>query len=138
MPEDEDDGQGALELETPDDLVQFYDPTDVFGDLADSLAERFPRSPPDEDETDDEGDDSDRRLSTPPTVDAPCAWSGPSSSKVGRSCPGSGSRRTPRPWLAASGARAGQFVHVRTPDYCGPRPAPALQHQHRGPRPRGR
>jgi hypothetical protein len=29
-------------LESPDDLVEFYDPTDVFGDLADALAEAFP------------------------------------------------------------------------------------------------
>jgi hypothetical protein len=46
-------------LETPDDLVQFYDPTDVFGDLADSLADLYPDVAPDEDdETDDEGDDA--------------------------------------------------------------------------------
>jgi hypothetical protein len=30
------------ELTTPDDLVEFYDPTDIFGDLADALAEAFP------------------------------------------------------------------------------------------------
>jgi hypothetical protein len=29
-------------LETPDELVEFYDPTDVFGDLADALAEAWP------------------------------------------------------------------------------------------------
>jgi hypothetical protein len=29
-------------LSTPDELVEFYDPTDVFGDLADALAEAWP------------------------------------------------------------------------------------------------
>src|SRR6185295_5735446 len=29
-------------LKSADDLVEFYDPTDVFGDLADALAEAFP------------------------------------------------------------------------------------------------
>ncbi len=30
-------------LASPDDLVEFYDPTDVFGDLAEALAESFPQ-----------------------------------------------------------------------------------------------
>jgi len=29
-------------LSSPDDIVEFYDPTDVFGDLAEALAESFP------------------------------------------------------------------------------------------------
>ena len=29
-------------LGSADDLVEFYDPTDVFGDLADALAEAYP------------------------------------------------------------------------------------------------
>lgn len=29
-------------LSSPDDMVEFYDPTDVFGDLAESLAETYP------------------------------------------------------------------------------------------------
>ena len=29
-------------LSSPDELVEFYDPTDVFGDLADAIAEAFP------------------------------------------------------------------------------------------------
>jgi hypothetical protein len=33
-------------LTGPDDLVEFYDPTDVFGDLADALAEAFPAVAP--------------------------------------------------------------------------------------------
>ncbi|MEX2011628.1 MAG: hypothetical protein WEF51_05285 [Chloroflexota bacterium] len=33
-------------LETPEELVEFYDPTDVFGDLADALAEAWPSVAP--------------------------------------------------------------------------------------------
>ena len=33
-------------LSGPDELVEFYDPTDVFGDLADALAEAYPRGRP--------------------------------------------------------------------------------------------
>jgi hypothetical protein len=33
-------------LGSADDLVEFYDPTDVFGDLADALAEAFPAVAP--------------------------------------------------------------------------------------------
>ncbi len=62
------DGDGEWrELGAADDLVEFYDPTDVFGDLADALAEAFPAIAPDleateeddEDEEDDEGDEVD-------------------------------------------------------------------------------
>jgi hypothetical protein len=35
-----------LVLATPEELVGFYDPTDVFGDLADALAEAFPSVAP--------------------------------------------------------------------------------------------
>ena len=45
LPEDS-DGEWR-ELTNPDDLVEFYDPTDVFGDLADALAEAFPAVAPD-------------------------------------------------------------------------------------------
>jgi hypothetical protein len=38
---DDDTGEWRT-LGSPDDLVEFYDPTDVFGDLADALAEAFP------------------------------------------------------------------------------------------------
>ncbi len=53
------DGDGAWRsLSGPDELVEFYDPTDVFGDLADALAEAFPSvAPEDADENDDEGAD---------------------------------------------------------------------------------
>jgi len=42
---DEEEGRPSGEwrkLDGPDALVEFYDPTDVFGDLADALAEAFP------------------------------------------------------------------------------------------------
>jgi hypothetical protein len=34
-------------LESPEDLVQYYDPTDLFGNLAETLAEQFPSVDPD-------------------------------------------------------------------------------------------
>jgi hypothetical protein len=43
-------------LSTADELVQFYDPTDVFGDLADALAEAYPDVAPATEE-DDEGEE---------------------------------------------------------------------------------
>ena len=53
------------ELTEPEQIVEFYDPTDVFGDLADALAEAFPSVAPDleedgevDDAEPDEGDDS--------------------------------------------------------------------------------
>src|SRR5919197_5490041 len=36
------------QLQTPEELVEYYDPTDVFGDLADSLAEAWPSVVPEE------------------------------------------------------------------------------------------
>jgi hypothetical protein len=42
-------------LSSPDDLVEFYDPTDVFGDLAEALAESFPQIAEDDEVVDDEG-----------------------------------------------------------------------------------
>ena len=45
LPE-EGDGEWR-QLGGPDELVEFYDPTDVFGDLADALAEAFPAIAPD-------------------------------------------------------------------------------------------
>jgi hypothetical protein len=47
-------------LTGPDELVEFYDPTDVFGDLADALAEAYPAVAPDyAGAATDEGDESD-------------------------------------------------------------------------------
>ena len=42
VPEDEAESGTWRKLDGPDDIVEFYDPTDVFGDLADALAEAFP------------------------------------------------------------------------------------------------
>jgi hypothetical protein len=42
-----DDADGAWRnLTSPDEIVEFYDPTDIFGDLADALAEAFPSVAP--------------------------------------------------------------------------------------------
>ncbi len=54
VPEDA-DGEWRT-LTTAEELVEFYDPTDVFGDLADALAEAFPSVAP---EFDGEADDED-------------------------------------------------------------------------------
>jgi hypothetical protein len=46
-------------LSTPEAIVEFYDPTDVFGDLAEALAEAYPSvaAEPGEDEEDDDSKD---------------------------------------------------------------------------------
>jgi hypothetical protein len=57
--------EGAAEgrwerLDNPDEIVKFYDPTDIFGDLADSLAESFPElneEAPEEGEEAEEGEE---------------------------------------------------------------------------------
>jgi hypothetical protein len=41
-------------LDSPDELVEFYDPTDVFGDLAEAIAEAFPHVTGDDADSDDE------------------------------------------------------------------------------------
>ncbi len=55
---DAEDGAGRegdwRRLESPDTLVEFYDPTDVFGDLAEALADSFPAVTEDSDEDEDE------------------------------------------------------------------------------------
>ena len=58
------EGDGAWRsLSGPDELVEFYDPTDVFGDLADALAEAFPSVAPedaeDAEDADEDGTDED-------------------------------------------------------------------------------
>lgn len=53
------DAEGAWRsLSGADDLVEFYDPTDVFGDLADALAEAFPSVAPEFDGGPAEGDEA--------------------------------------------------------------------------------
>ncbi len=55
----EEDPERWRQLEEPEDIVQFYDPTDVFGDLAESIAEAYPSVAP-ELETDEVGDTGDK------------------------------------------------------------------------------
>jgi hypothetical protein len=43
-------------LATPEELVEFYDPTDVFGDVADAIAEAYPVVAPEPDDEIDEAD----------------------------------------------------------------------------------
>jgi hypothetical protein len=49
IPETEDgEGDGTwTPLGSPEDMVQYYDPTDLFGNLAETLAEQFPSVDPD-------------------------------------------------------------------------------------------
>jgi hypothetical protein len=57
-PDDPSDSEGDWKrLESPDAMVEFYDPTDVFGDLAEALADSFPAVVGDEDVDEDEEDD---------------------------------------------------------------------------------
>jgi len=42
----EEDPDRWRQLEEPEDIVEFYDPTDVFGDLAESIAEAYPTVAP--------------------------------------------------------------------------------------------
>ena len=64
LPEREEDdaaeGQWSA-LKSPEDMVQFYDPTDLFGDLAESLADTYPGIAPATTEDDDDEDDADGR-----------------------------------------------------------------------------
>jgi hypothetical protein len=60
LPEREEEDTEAegqwVSLRSPEEMVQFYDPTDLFGDLAETLAEQFPDIAP---EVPDEGDAGD-------------------------------------------------------------------------------
>jgi hypothetical protein len=76
VPEAEAEAGTWRKLDGPDDIVEFYDPTDIFGDLADTLAEAFPalggadganedgdegdESEPDEEPHEDHSDDADK------------------------------------------------------------------------------
>jgi hypothetical protein len=46
-------------LASSEELVEYYDPTDVFGDLADALAEAYPSIAPELNAADEDGDDED-------------------------------------------------------------------------------
>jgi hypothetical protein len=51
VPEEDEDGEPVWRtLATADDFVQFYDPTDLFGDLAEAIAELYPGVAPELDE----------------------------------------------------------------------------------------
>jgi hypothetical protein len=57
VPQAEDDEEGREEwrrLSSPDELVEFYDPTDVFGDFAEALAESYPSIAEDDDDLDED------------------------------------------------------------------------------------
>ena len=43
-------------LSTPEEMVEYYDPTDVFGDVADAIAEAYPAVAPELDDEDDEAE----------------------------------------------------------------------------------
>jgi hypothetical protein len=53
--EDDPDAGRWSELRSPEEMVQFYDPTDLFGDLAETIAEQYPEVAPEPDEDDDQG-----------------------------------------------------------------------------------
>ncbi len=59
--DDEDDAEVEWQaLTSSDDLVQFYDPTDIFGDLAEAIADSYPEVAPElAGEADADGDTSD-------------------------------------------------------------------------------
>src|SRR3954451_20822600 len=63
LPEDS-DGEWRT-LTEPEEIVEFYDPTDIFGDLADALAEAFPSVAPDAEE-----EDGEREAEVDATADA--------------------------------------------------------------------
>ena len=160
LPEDS-DGEWR-ELDATEELVEFYDPTDIFGDLADALAEAFPSIAPDEGEGADgarrPGRGRGRRSTRPrqPTAPAeaeatPTATGAPTRrSASGLIAPPGRPRMravgaelverrevVPGQWMTAwhspsivMGARAGQYVHVRTVEAGGlPRP-PAVPDRH--------
>jgi hypothetical protein len=48
---------GWSDISTPDQIVRFYDPTDVFGDLAEAIADAYPAVTGDAEAEDDEAED---------------------------------------------------------------------------------
>ena len=54
VPEPEDGApiSGWTSLRAPEELVRFYDPTDLFGDLAETIAEQWPEVAPELSEDD--------------------------------------------------------------------------------------
>ena len=62
-------------LSGPEELVEFYDPTDVFGDLADALAEAFPAASPEYEDAaaEAEADETDDDVAVDEAADEPAA-----------------------------------------------------------------
>ena len=140
IPEDA-DGEWRM-LTNADELVEFYDPTDVFGDLADSLAEAYPSVAP---ELGGEAAGSaqaaasaDRVADAEANEDVEDVEDGGRRRRGDRGQADRVSMRLaaaelvesreilPGQWLQsfhapdiASGSRAGQFVHIRTGDFSG-------------------
>lgn len=50
-------GSGWQDISTPDQIVRFYDPTDVFGDLAEALVDAYPAVASDADDSGGEGNE---------------------------------------------------------------------------------
>jgi hypothetical protein len=50
-------------------MVQFYDPTDLFGDLAEALADTYPGIAPDDDDEDEDEDGGAAEEATAETID---------------------------------------------------------------------
>ena len=142
IPEDSEDEWRTLG--GADELVEFYDPTDVFGDLADALAEAFPAVAPGAGRCRDQRHGRGRgRRRTRPSAEA---------ARRRRRRRGRTDRVTmrlaaaelvesreilPGQWLQAyhapalaSGSRAGQFVHARPGRLLRDDPAPAVLAQH--------
>jgi hypothetical protein len=69
VPETDEEGEPTWQaLTSAEDMVQFYDPTDLFGDLAEAIADQYPGVAPElddedgpEDDEDDLGDEADER-----------------------------------------------------------------------------
>jgi hypothetical protein len=60
LPEAEEEEETAgqwQQLDSPEEMVQFYDPTDLFGDLAETLADSFPGIAPGDDELEEGGEE---------------------------------------------------------------------------------
>lgn len=71
--DDESEGQWQS-LHNPEEMVQFYDPTDLFGDLAETIAEQYPDVAPDDEDDSAAGEEStDERADAPGAGDAPAA-----------------------------------------------------------------
>jgi hypothetical protein len=63
VPETDEQGEPAWQaLTSSDDMVQFYDPTDLFGDLAEAIAEHYPGVAPELEGGEDEDDEADADL----------------------------------------------------------------------------